>query len=395
MPSDPSDATTITAIGRQFVEVSWRTWWDFVGITVAGPGTEVVGHGELSDSGDRPAAARLFDQWRARLVGQSVPAALELLAEAAAELAARPERERWLPLTVIGGLETALCDASARLQGVSLAEWFGATGPPEPTALYANINRAVRERTPDTVARVADAAVRDGFTAVKIAPFDSLTERSDRAAYGVALARAAREAIGPDVALMVDCHRHLTRTELLDVAADLAALDLRWLEDALEVTDLDGLRAVKDAVGAPLAGGEQAASPDHLRPALEAGLLDVVLPDIKHAGGPRRASDIATVCAGFGVEVAMHNPSGPIATVASAHVQAGATTGRILEYAYGEIANRGTVLEPSERITGGTLHPHAGPGLGHRLAALDSTWQPQPDAPSLGASARASVEPSP
>src|SRR5690606_35060891 len=94
-------------------------------------------------------------------------------------------------------LETALCDAAARFAGVSLAGWLGGPAAPEPTTVYANINRAVRDRTPEECARVTAAAVADGFGAVRIAPFDFLRERSDRAVYGVELAMAVREAIGP------------------------------------------------------------------------------------------------------------------------------------------------------------------------------------------------------
>lgn len=364
----------LTRLVHHAIPVSWRTTWDLVelgaeeGAEGGEGGEELTGYGELSDSHDRPAAMRALAEWERMLVGRGVDAGLELLAHAAAGIAAEDEDARRVPLAVIGGLETALCDLAARRARTTVAEWVGAPGPPGPVQVYANINRAARDRTTEVFARLARSAVADGFTAVKIAPFDGLAGRPDRAEYGLAIARATRDAIGPDVDLMVDCHRHLPVAQTLAIAPGLAALELRWLEDACHLDDLDGWRRIRDAVGAPMAGGEQAAGIPELLPALEAGLLQVVLPDVKYTGGVRRARAMADGCAAHGAEVALHNPSGPVATAASLHAQAGIGTARILEYAYGETADRAALLDPPERIESGVLHPAPGPGLGLELA---------------------------
>lgn len=355
---------SVTAVEGFRLRVSWRTTWELVAVTTSGAGGAVVGCGELSDTHDAAAAERVLHEWADALTGRSLADALELVAAAADRLAAEPERQRRVEITVLGGLDTALCDAAARQDGVSLAAWLGADDGPAPTPVYANINRAIKDRTPERCAEVASAAVADGFTAIKIAPFDFLTERRDRAAYGIELAAAVRDAIGPAVAFMIDCHSHLAYAEMLAIAPDLAALDLRWLEDPFELAQLADWRRIKDMVGVPLAGGEHAATEAELRPGLDAGVLDVVLPDAKHAGGVRRGRALGELVASYGAEVAMHNPSGPIATAASMHAQAGLATARILEYAYGETDRRAGVLDPPERVVAGVLQPVEAPGLG-------------------------------
>lgn len=366
-------AAIVTALDAHQIRVSWRTTWNLVSVSTTDGDRSFVGCGEWSDTHDAAGAERALAEWQRDLVGHSVDDGLELLARTAEHIATRPQRERHVEITVIGGIETALCDAAARQAGRTLAEWLGSDGPPAPTPLYANINRAIRERTPDTCAEVAAAAVADGFTAVKIAPFDFLTDRPDRAAYGLELARAVREAIGPDTDFMIDCHTHLTYSEMLAIAPGLSALNLRWLEDPFDLDCVEDWRRIKETVGVAMAGGEHAATGAELRPAFDAGVLDVVLPDVKHAGGVRRARELARLTASYDAEVAMHNPSGPVATAASLHAQAGVPTGRVLEYAYGEHDGRASVLDPPELIEGSLLQPTgAGLGIGPVIAPREA-----------------------
>ena len=131
--------------------------------------------------------------------------------------------------------------------------------------LYANINRAVTDRSPAGFARAAATAVAEGFTAVKLAPFDGVHwSQRDRAEARPALARgiervaAVRDAIGPDVELMVDCHERFNREMAVRVARELARLDVVWFEDPTEPTDdLSGLAGIRAAIDLPLITGER------------------------------------------------------------------------------------------------------------------------------------------
>jgi galactonate dehydratase len=91
------------------------------------------------------------------------------------------------------------------------------------------------------------------------------------------------------------------------------------------------------------------------------------MPDVKHAGGLRELADIAAAAKMHQVLVAPHNPSGPVATVATGHVVSTLENFAILEYAWGEVAWRSSLLTPREPVQGGYLAVSQAPGLGYRL----------------------------
>src|SRR5205823_22271 len=110
-------------------------------------------------------------------------------------------------------LDQAVQDLIAQQRGISLAKSLGRHCR-NAVPMYANINRAITNRTPDGFAAAARAALNDGFTAIKIAPFDGVElygdgrKAADQALIEAAIARIAgvRDAIGPRAELMVDCH---------------------------------------------------------------------------------------------------------------------------------------------------------------------------------------------
>ncbi|WP_028937962.1 enolase C-terminal domain-like protein [Pseudonocardia spinosispora] len=315
------------------VRVSARTTWLLLSLTTT-DGT--VRRGECSDAGSLPSVAGWVDELASLLV--SVP-----LAEVAERL------DRWVGAadrfgrrTVAGGVLTAV-----------EADGWRASGP---VRLYANINRATVTRTPDGFAELARRAVADGFGWVKLAPFDGLTG-ADRARAGLDCARAVRAEIGGSVGLMVDVHELLDDGELDTILPALAELDLTWLEDAAELHRVDRLARIREVVGCPLAGGERLDSIAEAVPALRAGALDVVLPDIKHAGGPSRAFALATSAARHGAEVSLHNPSGPVATSTSAAVMERTGSALPLEFMFGEHPERAELVGSAERIRDGSWTP--------------------------------------
>jgi galactonate dehydratase len=359
--------TTVRGLALHAIPVSTQTTW--LVVSIAGSDGR-VGLGECTDAGPAHVAANLVQQMEALLRGHDADAARELL-PALAERMVTAGADRLAALTVRGGIATALSDLAAQRTGVPLWSWLAPDRrPPGPIELYANLNRSLHRRRPEDFARQARRAVADGFRALKVAPFDHLTG-PQRAVQGVLRAQAVRDAVGPDIDLMIDVHHILELAELLAIGGRLAALRPRWLEDAAPINDLDALRAVRDVVGAPLAGGEVAATVAEVQPALNAGLVDVLMPDLKHAGGPRPALELARAATRAGAQVSLHNPSGPVATAASLHasVAAGAD---LLELAYGEVPWRGAVIDPAEEPRDGRLAIPTTTGLGVSLSRLDA-----------------------
>ena len=353
------------------VRVNHRGNWVFVQVETD---DGIVGLGEASQSGDDATLAFLIRRsLRPRLLGRD-PASVEAIWS---ELAQRPAGgliDGRLEATAISGVEQALWDVSGRALGVPIHRLLGGAVR-ERLRLYANVNRAVTDRSPAGFARAAATAVADGFTAVKLAPFDGVQwSQRDRAAAQPALVRgiervaAVREAIGPDVELMVDCHERFNRELAVRVARELAALGVVWFEDPTEPTDdLAGLAAIRAAVDLPLVTGERLFGRAAFWPLLQAGAVGTIMPDVKHCGGLWEGKKIAAMAEAARVMVSPHNPSGPVATLASAHLAATLPNFSRLEYAWGEVPWRAALTAPSESVVNGEIEVPRTPGLGATL----------------------------
>ena len=275
--------------------------------------------------------------------------------------------------TALSGLEQALWDVLAQSLGVPLHHLFGGALR-ERLRLYANINRHVRDRSAQGFALAARQAADEGFTAIKMAPFDELRHpyryrTGPRADWrpGVERVRAVRKAIGDEVELAVDCHSRMEVSQAVIVGQELADVDLFWYEEPVAYTDPEGLAAVAARVPQPIASAESVYGVEGFRPFTAERCVDVIMPDVKHCGGIQEQNAIAAAARMRQVLVAPHNPAGPLATAATAQAASTWPNFYILEFAWGEVDWRADLLTPPERIEDGHLLLSQEPGLGHRL----------------------------
>jgi galactonate dehydratase len=119
------------------------------------------------------------------------------------------------------------------------------------------------------------------------------------------------------------------------------------------------------------AAAEHAYGLEAFWPLVRDPIADVLMPDVKHCGGPGVLRQIGTLTAAAGLGVSPHNPSGPISTLASAQVAATLPNLRRLEYPFGEVDWRGELIGGRERIVDGELVLPNEPGLG---ASLDDAF---------------------
>ena len=276
--------------------------------------------------------------------------------------------------TAVSALRTAVSVIQALKSGVSLAEALG--GAPTVVPLYANINRGLfaSGRTPAEFAAAAERAVSEGFRAVKCAPFDEVapgtpTDEAVRlAATGIERVAAIREAVGPDVALLVDCHSRFDVESAVKVAGELAELGVAWFEEPLDPSkDPDGLKQIAERISLPLAGGEHGYGEDFFAGLVSDAAHKIVMPDVKFCGGAAVAARAGRAAIAAGGGVSLHCPSGPLSLLTSGHVNAAVAGSLPLEHAVYEADWRSTLLVPAERIVDGSLHLTGGPGLGVEL----------------------------
>jgi galactonate dehydratase len=363
-------ATTIAKVSVHGIRVNARGDWLFVRIETS---EGHVGIGEISHSGDDAGVAA----WIARrvvpkLVGQKL-VGHQALARALRNELVKGQADL-LTTTALSGIEQALWDVSARTLGVSVQTLLG--GPVRTSIrLYANINRALTQRDARAFAAAARQAVQDGFRAVKIAPFDQVSWRDyDPGTWrtavneGIARTAAVREAIGPDLTLMIDCHGRFQREQAIAVARELEPLNLFWIEDLLYADeDPEGVAAVSAAIRQPQAAGERNLTLESFYPLVARKVAATLMPDVKHCGGLEEARRISALAEAARLSVSPHNPAGPVATLVSAHLAATLTNFVHLEFPWGEVPFRAAVLDPPEKIVDGHLELPLGPGFGAQL----------------------------
>ena len=351
------------------VRVNHRGDWLFVRLETD---DGLVGVGEASHGGDDAALARLVARTLGPALREGDPTAIEPLWHELVRLAGGGCALGRLEATAVSGVEQALWDLNARALGVPIHRLLGGALR-DRIPLYANVNRAVTDRSPGGFAVATREAVEEGFRAVKLAPFDgvdrTMTDPSDvRVRAGIERVRAVRDGVGPDVVVMVDCHGRFNQEMAVRVARELGPIGLFWYEEPIRFEDdPDGLAEVSAAVDQPVAGGEHLFGRVAFWPLIERRAVATIMPDVKHCGGLWEGRKIAALAETAGLTVSPHNPSGPIAALVSAHLAATLPNFSHLEYAWGEVPWRASLTDPPEQILDGALVLPGGPGLGVTL----------------------------
>ena len=218
--------------------------------------------------------------------------------------------------------------------------------------------------TPDAMRRASEFYRSRGFTAVK---FGWGVFGQDRK-QDIALVAAAREALGPEAALLVDPGWMVNRSahDAVELCRALEPYDVFWLEDFLHPECYDGYAKVKAAgVKTRLAAGEQEATAWGFRELIARGGLDVVQPDLTRCGGYTQARKIAWEAEHAGVDVCPHAWLTDLLSAASLHFNAVLPRALFLEYNVCENSMlREIIRNPVQMDADGFIPVPQGPGLG-------------------------------
>ena len=275
--------------------------------------------------------------------------------------------------TAVSAIDQALWDIAGKALDVPVWRLLGGRRR-QRIRCYANLNRGTQDRSPEGFARQAAAAVTAGFRAVKCTPFDEVRGGlADRDGVesdldkGVARLQAAREAIGGDIELLVDCHCRFDLALTRKLIDKVKPLDLYWLEEPIPRDEVEAMAHITAHGGITTAGGESFFGRAGFRDYLRHRAVHIIMPDVKHAGGITELRRIAHVAELAQIPVAPHNPAGPVSTLAGVHAAATIRNFLILEWAFGEVPWRGDLVRPAEIVEDGFIAVPEGPGLGIEL----------------------------
>jgi galactonate dehydratase len=142
---------------------------------------------------------------------------------------------------------------------------------------------------------------------------------------------AGREAVGDDFELMLDCHGRLSPSNAIRLAAALEPFRLLFIEEPIPPESADDLAFVTARSTTPIAAGERLTSIYEVRPYLERHAISILQSDLVNCGGFTGARKIAHLAEAYYVPYAPHNPNGPIATLAAAHLLTAIPNALLLE----------------------------------------------------------------
>ena len=234
-------------------------------------------------------------------------------------------------MSALAGIEIACWDLMGQALGQPVYRLLGGACH-ERIPAYAN-GWYTGERTPEDFATRARRVVDLGYRALKVDPFGAggLELSREELHRSLELLAATREAVGPDVEILLEGHGRFSASTAIRVARAAESLDLGWFEEPVNPEDFVGLRRVADAVDVPIASGERVYTRYGARDLLETGALSVFQADPLHTGGILETKKMAGMAELHGVTVALHNSNGPVCSAVALHLHAATPNLRIQE----------------------------------------------------------------
>jgi mandelate racemase len=198
-------------------------------------------------------------------------------------------------------------------------------------------------------AEAVELVAEGGFTGLK------LRLGRDRPAEDVATIAAVREAVGENVALMVDYNQGLDLAGALARCRQIDGLGLAWIEEPIVYDNLGGCRKLAADLGTPLQIGENFYGPRDLATAIAMEACDLVMPDFMRIGGVTGWLRAAAIAGAAGIPMSTH-----LYPEVAAHVMRVTETAHWLEWQNWA----DPILEKPYEIADSTLHIPNQPGAG-------------------------------
>ena len=199
------------------------------------------------------------------------------------------------------------------------------------------IYAGVHGDSPEEVAQHALRCKQDGLQAIKLGAVNEVHYVDDFQHIDNAVAKvaAAREAVGNDFSIAVDFHGRVHKPMAKMLIEELEPYHLLFVEEPVLPMHNEALLDIKRSTSIPIATGERMYSRWDFKAILEAGSVDIIQPDVSHAGGISEVVRIAAMAEAYDVALAPHCPLGPIALASCLQVDAVAYNALIQEQSLG------------------------------------------------------------
>ena len=235
-------------------------------------------------------------------------------------------------MSAIAGIDQALWDIKGKFYRAPVHDLIGGACR-EKMRVYCWIGGD----RPSDVGAAALAKKNEGFTAIKMNATEELQMVDSYEKIDAVLERVAaiRESCGKYFGIAIDFHGRVHKPMAKILAKKLEEFDPMFLEEPVLCEHMSEFREIARACNVPIATGERLFSRYDFRRLLEAGGVDIIQPDLSHAGGITEVKKIASMAEAYDVALAPHCPLGPIALAACLQVDASSYNAFIQEQSMG------------------------------------------------------------
>jgi len=273
-------------------------------------------------------------------------------------------------MSAISGIDQALWDIKGKYFNTPVYQLMGGKAR-EKMKVYSWIGGD----RPTDIGIAAKQAKDNGFTAVKMNATDEMQyidsyEKIERVLQRLA---ALREAVGMSVDVGIDFHGRLHKGMAKVLAKELEQYHPMFIEEPVLPENNEALKEISQLTSIPIATGERMFSRWHFKNLLAQGYVDIIQPDVSHAGGITECKKIISMAEAYDVAAAPHCPLGPIALAACLQVDATCHNAFIQEQSLGIHYNSGNdlldYLEDASvfNYNNGYVNIPSGPGLGIKM----------------------------
>lgn len=243
--------------------------------------------------------------------------------------------------SAISGIEQALWDIKGKFYNAPVYDLLGGACR-DRTRVYCWIGGD----RPSDVGEAARQQVAAGFTAVKMNATEEMHYIDSLSKVDEAIARiaAVREAVGKDVGIGIDFHGRVHKSMAKIIVKELEPFRPMFIEEPVLAENNEALREIARHTSCPIATGERMYTRWGFKEVLAQGYVDIIQPDVSHAGGIMETRKIAAMAEAYDVALAPHCPLGPIALASCLQVDICSPNAFIQEQSLGIHYNQGSDL---------------------------------------------------
>jgi galactonate dehydratase len=227
-------------------------------------------------------------------------------------------------------------------------------------------------RTPEAFAARAVEVVAMGYRALKFDPFGAAWRTMPPAERQLSLdiVRAVRDAVGPDVQLMIEGHSRFSVAEAIWIGERLTELNPTWFEEPTHHLKLDATAEVARRISVPVATGESFTSTHQVAELLAHNSVHILQPDPCNMGGIWKTRQACAIADAHYAVVAPHQAQGPLCTAVCTQIGA-CTPNLLLQELFDEfnVDWEREIVQPPVTVVDGRIQISDRPGLG-----VDLNW---------------------